>query len=447
MAQSTISYAQKDELGVAPTGVVAASDLNSIKAVVNGNSVDAESRVGALELSDAGSVIIVKQASDLSGTLDATKTYFIDGIIDMGSASIEVPNGGLSIIGSTFDTSKLVSSASSHTMFTSPVGGCGNLLIRDITISSSGSSSNVFQLLADTGLEGVEFSRVLFLDCSSLGEIYGFRQGLEQGTIRLGGSPSLTLGGLWRGGYRITTSAIRGISGLATEPIFKEGLALQINSRFLTDINCDLPALAAFCDFTAGAFPNPSTVQVKDAIFSRDGVFDANDSNIFSHLNASDLACDWSNNVGLPNTFIGGGLTCNSEITTTINAINVAVDLAGTFASSDLQHFDSPSNGWLRHLGDNPREYTVSYNFAIDGNSNDVIDILLVKDDGTSVTLPFSQTRVINNLQGGRNIAYFNGQASVTLDKDDKVLWQVANLTGTGNVILEVDSEWSIKER
>jgi len=45
---------------------------------------------------------IVKQASDLAGTLDSSIAYFIDGVIDMGSQTIEVPAGGLSIIGSTF---------------------------------------------------------------------------------------------------------------------------------------------------------------------------------------------------------------------------------------------------------------------------------------------------------------------------------------------------------
>jgi len=55
--------------------------------------------------------VVVTQASDFSGTLDSTKQYFIDGIIDMGSQSIEVPAGGLTITGYSFDLSKLISSA------------------------------------------------------------------------------------------------------------------------------------------------------------------------------------------------------------------------------------------------------------------------------------------------------------------------------------------------
>ena len=44
----------------------------------------------------------VEQASDLSGILDPTKEYLIDGIVDMGSQSIEIPSGGLNLKGFNF---------------------------------------------------------------------------------------------------------------------------------------------------------------------------------------------------------------------------------------------------------------------------------------------------------------------------------------------------------
>ena len=53
--------------------------------------------------------VVVTEASDLSGTLDHTKEYFIDGIVDMGSQSVEVPQGGLNLTGYNFHISKLIS--------------------------------------------------------------------------------------------------------------------------------------------------------------------------------------------------------------------------------------------------------------------------------------------------------------------------------------------------
>ncbi len=107
--------------------------------------------------------VTVTQASDLSGVLDSTKEYFIDGIIDMGSQSIEVPQGGLNLSGYNFDVSKLISSAAAYTMFTSPVGGSGNLLGKDYAIEVTGAGSQVYNLVSDTGLEAFEFARIIAL--------------------------------------------------------------------------------------------------------------------------------------------------------------------------------------------------------------------------------------------------------------------------------------------
>jgi len=397
--------------------------------------------------------IIVTQANKdttLGGTIDSTKQYFLDGIIDMGSTSITVPPTGMTIIGLSFDISGLTSSADNYTMFVSEsiAIGSGNLLGADYFISVLGAGSKVYELYDATGFNAFEFARINYIDCTDLGDIYDYRQGLEDGTGRFGGSPSLTLHGLWRGGYRITTSIVRSLAGTMTAPLFKEGVLFQMNSRFLTDINLDLPTLAAFCDFQTVNFPNPSTVQVKGAIMSRDGGFNANDTNIFPNLSASDLPCDWDNNIGIPNTFVGGGIVNSAEVTTDIVTQGEAVDLNGTFTTLDLQHFDSPANGRLRHIGINPREYTVNFDFILDGTQNGEYEIFLIKiDSSANVTVEYTQTRVINNLQGGRDVAYYNGQTSVVLNQNDFIFWQVANVTGSQDCILEVDSSWSVKER
>ncbi len=397
--------------------------------------------------------IIVNQdniADTIGGVIDSTKEYFLDGIIDLGTTQITVPSTGMTIKGYSFDLSGLISSEDNYTMFASEsiAIGSGNLLGADYYISVTGSASKVYELYDSTGFNAFEFARINYIDCSSLGDIYDYRQGLELGTGRFGGSPSLKLHGLWRGGYRITTSIVRNLAGTMTEPLFKEGTLFQMNSRFLTDINCDLPTSAPFCDFQVVNFPNPSTVQVKGAIISRDGGFNANDSNIFPNLSASDLPCDWDNNIGIANTFVGGAISNGGEVQTTIVTQGSAVDLNGTFTAVDLQHFDSPSNGRLRHIGINPREFTVNWDFLIDGKDNDNYEIFLIKIDTlANVTVEYAQVRTVNNFQGGRDVGIWSGQTSVILNQNDVIFWQIANLLDTDNCTLELDSTWSIKER
>ncbi len=398
--------------------------------------------------------IVVTQenaATTLGGVIDSTKQYFLDGIIDLGTTQITVPIGGMTIIGLSFDLSGLISSEDNYTMFVSetPLIGSGNLLGADYYISVTGAGSKVYELYDATGFNAFEFTRLNYIDCSSLGDIYDYRQGLELGTGRFGGSPSLTLHGLWRGGYRITTSIVRSLSGTMTAPLFKEGTLFQMNSRFLTDINCDLPTLAPFCDFQVANFPNPSTVQVKGAIFSRDGSFNANDTNIFSNLDRGDLPCDWKNNIGISNTFVGGELQNDTDTTTTITVQNEFEDLAGNWLTDGLEHCDSPSSGVIRHLGINPKEFTVSWSFVMSGKRNDNYEIALLRLNG-GVGIPdvlTTQVRVINNLQGGRDVGYWVGKKNIILNQDDQLFFQVANLSDTDNIVLETDSNWFLEER
>ena len=392
--------------------------------------------------------VVVTEAADLAGLLDTTKEYFIDGIVDMGSQSIEVPAGGLSLTGYNFDVSKLISSAAGYTMFTSPGGGSGNVIGKDYAIEVTGAGSQVYNLVSATNFDAFEFSRLNYNNCTSLGSIDSYRQGLEVGTGRFGGKPQLELIGTWAGGYFIDTSIVRVLTDGAYS-LFKAGAGFTMASRFRSNQNIDLPASASFIDFSAANFINPSTLQLDGCLITRGGVFDATDTNITPNIAASALVSDWRSNNGIDNTFVGGEAIVTLEVTTTIASIGVYVDLAGTFTASSLTHFDSPSNGQLRHLGDSPREYQIGGQFVIDGPANDVVSIKAVvfRFATTSFEDAKVQNRVINSLQGGRDVAYYVYFDNITLNKNDYVKFQVANDSSTGNVTTELDSSFTVQAR
>lgn len=392
--------------------------------------------------------VIVSQASDLSGTLDSTKEYFIDGVVDMGSQSISVPAGGLSLTGYNFDVSQLVSTASGYTMFVSPVGGSGNVLGKDYGIDVSGAGSQVYDLTDATGFNAFEFARINYNNCASLGTIDGYRQGLEAGTGRFGGSPELTLSGTWLGGYFIDTSIVRSLDN-AAYTLFKAGAGFSMASRFRSNQNIDLPALASFFDFSASNFVNPSTVQLEGCIITRNGVFDASDTNLTPNLSASELVSAWAGNNGLNNTFVGGEALITTEVATVIAAPATFVDLAGTYAAGDLQHFDVPANGQLRHKGTSPREFALAGQLVLESTANNDISLKVVifRDATTSFEDAKTQTRVINNLVGGRNVAYFVLSDNITLDTNDYVKLQVANVGASNNITAELDSFFMVGAR
>lgn len=391
----------------------------------------------------------VTSAAQLSGTLDSSKEYFIDGIVDMGTQSIEVPAGGLYLSGYNFDTSKLISSATGYTMFTSPVGGSGNVIGKDYAIEVTGASSQVYDLTSVSGFDALEFSRINYNNCESLGEISGYRQGFESGTGRFGGKPQLTLSGTWFGGYFIDASIVRSLTDGAYS-LFAAGTAFTMASRFRSNMNIDLPASASYFDFSSSNFQNPSTVQIVGGIVTRNGIFDATDPNYTPNIQAGDLASNWKDNNGMPNTFEGGAIGVTTSATTTINTIGVFEDIAAAlWTTSDMQHFDNPSAGQLRHIGNTPREFKVIASFNLESTANDELVLRVVKwdDSASSFVTVLDQARQVNNLVGGRDLAIFNVNINTTIDQGDYIKLQVANNTATNDVIAETDSYFVVEQR
>lgn len=396
------------------------------------------------------SIITVTQSNvgtTLGGVIDSTKAYRIDGIVDTTTHQIDLSGGKeLNLIGAGTNISKLISSEDNYTMV---IGAdAGEIMCDTLTITVSGSNSQFMDVTANVGTEAISFITVNFDSCTSLGEANGYNQGLEIITRRFFGSPQLTLSGTWGSGYFISTSIVRGLTDGAYS-LFKAGASFTMASRFVSNQNVDLPASASFLDFAPANFLNPSTLDLEGCRVTRNGVTDANDSNLTPNIVSSDLASYWKNNQGLPNTFIGGALTITAETTTTITTSGVFVDLAGTYTSSDLQHFDEPSNGQLRHLGESPREYKVIVDMLLDSGSNNEVDLkVVVWDDSASVFVDYKTVRrVINNLQGGRDVGFFNFIDNIILDQNDYVKLMTANIGATNNITAELSSEFTLEER
>ena len=392
-------------------------------------------------------IVVVNEAADF-GVIDSTKVYLLGGVIDMGSTSLEVPVGGISIDGLTPDTAKLTSSDASFALFTSPVGGSGNITLNGISIEITGTGSQVYDVFSVDGFGAVEVTRVNYNNCSSLGTIDNYRQGFESVTGRFGGKPELELKGVWLGGYSVKSSVVRFLVDGAYS-LFKAGAGFSMASRFRTDVNVDLNATVSLLDFTNSNFPNPSTLQLKDCIVTRNGVLNASDSSTLPNISKTELASWFTGNSGIGNTFVGGRTTVTTEVETTINTIDVFETLNGTYTADDLQHFDAPSNGQLRHLGDIPSDYRIHFELVIDGTANEQVEVRIRHWDDSALSFvnEQSQIRQINNLQGARDVAYFSLSSHLTLDKNDYIFIEVANKTSTANVTAELGSFMSVEER
>ena len=433
-------------LGDSPTFEVPEED----DAFIWYDEVDGDPHLGRVKDISGQQRIYVRTAADF-GTIDSTKEYFIDGVIDMTGVTVEVPAGGINISGYNFDLSQLVCADNNYTMFQSAVGGSGNFLAKDVAMECSGTGSQVFDLTSLNGFQAFEYTRVNFNNCTSLGEITNYRQGFESGTGRFGGTPTLTLSGTWLGGYFIDSSIVRSLDAGMTTPLYSAGAGFTMNSRFRSNQNIDLPASAAFIDFAASNFPNPGTVQLTSMEVTRNGVYNADDSNLTPNIAKGDLASYWKSNNGLPNTFVGGTSNVSVEATTTVSAVDTWYTLAGTFLGTGLEHFSASTDGKLTHLGNSPREFEITADLSLESNANNVLSVRFNKwDDSASAFTPLDYTiraRQVNSLVGGRDVVYFTLIFGGILDQNDYLQLQVQNNSGTANITMETSSFFRVQER
>ena len=394
--------------------------------------------------------IIINSVDDFPITLSSDVEYFINGVIDLGTRTLEIPANGLYLAGFNFDISQLISSENGYAMFSSPVGGSGNVLIKDIGLSVTGTTSKIYDLVASTGDEAIELARVNFNNCTSLGNIDNYRQGLELNTGRFGGTPSLELRNAW-GGYRITTSIVRGIDNAMSDPLFKAGAGLVFSGRFLTDINVDLGTLASFADFAPSNFSSSNLFEINNGVFARNGIYALDDATILPNITGADLQATFKGNTGIKNTVRGGSSIISAEVATTIAAADTYYTLSGTWLVQNLEHFDTivaEGINVMRYKDATTRKFNLFGDIALKGTGGDNIDLQVKIYRAETATYEVSRhiQRVINNLVGARDVAFFTLSDSILLNRDDYVFLEVENKTAARDVTAELDSYFILSE-
>lgn len=426
----SITYTDKvDKIGspFAEINKITAANMNEIKANING-IIDGQVKI----------IVVVQEAADLAGVLDATKDYLIDGIIDMGSTPIQVPATGIQLTGLGFNVSKLISSEPNYTMFTN--GSAGDVLITGIGIEVTGASSKVFDLnnTAQGGLGAVELQTVNFNDCIDLGTLTGYRQFLANGCGWFGCSDGLKFDGVWIGGARITTSIVRGqLAGT----IFKGEVGQTFASRLITDINIEIPAGVVGFDFAEANFINDREFQILGAVFSGSGTYlnDVDGDSIKSFFQNNTVL---NGSTEVVNTFVGGQSISSADATTNILTQSIFEDLVLTTVGTRLVHFTEVNGVWT-YLASTPITIELEAVFTFSGSNNNIIAVNLVHVDasnGNAETVIRTGRATLNGGGGSDRAENMPFIAQVDMEKDDVLKWQIANESSNSDIDTLEDS-------
>lgn len=388
--------------------------------------------------------IIVNQnnvAVTLGGVIDSSSNYFLDGIIDIGNITIEVPSTGLTMTGYSFDLSGIITTKNDGVIFSSPVGGSGNLLLADLFLEASGTNGKVYDLTDSNGFNAIELNKVNFINCTSLGTWNNYRQGLEVGTGRFGGTPTLELAGTMIGGMRISTSITRGLDSEMTGSLFKAGTGLDIRGRFITDMNCDLPSGTSLLDFSSSNIFNNESLILKGAYFARSGIINPQDTAITPNIDASDVKCLWSDNTGIANTHKYVKSLISTEVLTLISTSLVYVDLNGTWEEQSASHITQIANNRWKILSGNG-SYQITGDVTIEGNPGTQASVKVSKsiDSGATWSEINHVKRPINSLAGVRDVGFFTINFISNLAENDLIKLEIENYTDTTDFTAEAGS-------
>ena len=379
-------------------------------------------------------------AGILDTDLDSTKLYIVDGALNITGYHIEIPVAGLQMAGWGFDISSITKTDINEAMFQCPVGGCGDLLLDDMGLTTSGTGGSVFAICDNDGTHAIEMNRVNFNGCTSLGFIEDYRQGLETGTGRFGGTPSLEFRGTWGGGYFIQTSIVRGVTD-TTFSLFKCAVGQTFASRFAGNPNIFIPANATIYELTASNL-------LGDELFQLDGANFQGTGTIFDGIDETIPEVRITNTKGTPNTYVGGFWICSSAVATTFGppVAGTFLKCAGTTTESDLTWFTGPGDNDLTVNTTTPLEVTALFTGSFNGGNNKLIIIKFrIWDDSASSYVDDGQTTFTTNGTGRfESVTLISPRLS--LEEGDRVELWITNVTDTTSITMEVNSALQIRE-
>jgi len=390
---------------------------------------------------------VVSEASDLTGTLSSDVVYYIDGKIDMGSSSITVPEGGLTMEGAGYDISTIYSTTASSTLFVSPGGGySGNLNLSYLTLYTTGTSSQVFDLDNAGNFSAIEMLTVNLgtfgasgTETTSLGTLDGYRQMFMNGCAIIRIEDGLELVGTWAGGVTVSDSILLVVP--AGVSVFKAGTGFVVQGSIRTNMNAlSITATTTVFDFA------PANV-TEDSGFVLDGARFPAGSDPLPNLPVTSTKRFSRNCAGIENTFPGGSWAVTTEATTAITS-DVIVKLAGTTTYDNLQWLTGAASNAFTVDSDAPLRYRVQGNLEVQGTKNDVLDLTVTVYD--SITPGYFEVqsfrRSINDLSGKRSdAAFFNFECyTPALLASDRIELWVTNVGSNDDVTLLEGSTCSV---
>lgn len=291
----------------------------------------------------AKTILVTDEDQLVNQTLQSDVVYILENSITLNPGeSIIVPPGGLTLRGYGFNISKIFTSTASANVFSSPVGGSGDLVLAELEITNVGTGSKTFNIKDSDGTHAIEIEYVNFSGCKSLGKLDGYRQGTFTTVGLYGCADGMQLSGIWSG-FKITNTNIFSFGSTGT--LFKKDSNTSFSNRLFININADFPTGSLLTDFNGSNFTANELLQINSSIVKVNGVINSDVANtIMPNITANDLKSLWIGNIGLPDSaqenFVDTNVASTYEIDWLKDTYFLTMTANTTFTEKNL-----PANG------------------------------------------------------------------------------------------------------
>lgn len=390
--------------------------------------------------------VIVREANDLIN-IDSSKLYLIDGKIDMGAQSIEVPQGGFFCRGLGYFVSSLFSTEDNYTMFINKSGDpySGDVIMEGITLLTSGANSQIFNLDNNENFGAIEFNSVNFGDffapTTSVGTLTDYRQFRTRDFAMINCNDGLTFAGNWSGGARIFESILISLNAGCTA--FKAGTGFLVGGSFVSDINA-LSSVGnnnnVIFDFTAANFVNDWSFNLSGARFQ--GSF------AIPNIPVTSTKRFFTNCTGVKNTRVGAGWYLDVEVPTPLTQ-NVPAKLLGTTTYNSVIHFTTLNNNEFVYDSTVEDDFYVDGFVTLEGSPDRIVTIQVRKWNNLLATYEIVETftKYIVNVVGNVDVGSYSIGTPVELAENDRIELWVVNTTDNTSVTMQEGSYLRVRRQ
>lgn len=385
--------------------------------------------------------IIIKEAWQLSWTLRSDTEYLIDGEIDLGTNTIAVPSGGLTMVWLWFNISKLYSTQDNYTMFNGG-GTSWNIALRWMEISASWLNSKLFNINNNWNNGAAEF-----LDCNigsfsrlttSFGNFDNYRQLRFDGCGFINYSDWFTLNWTFNGWVAVTDSII--LSSQSWSTLFKEGTSFVMNGSSISNINASSwlnNANSVVWDFQESNIAS-------DEWFVLDSARFGSLVNPLPNLDSGSTKTFFRSCVGIDNTFIWWIWQLTTEAATTI-AIGTITKLAWTTTYKALEHFSSNWDNSLVYNSTIQKDFVITWTAVLSWGlwfAWDSVTLTIRKwDDSLSAYENLDEyTKIVPNSVGVAEVLDIAFFSYATLNQNDRIELWVTNNSWAADITLSTSS-------